>query len=215
MAEEETELQDSPTAIPVEEKIKGLVVGGCFIGMLMMSGYWLVTKPLSGGFLRNFTPLFVSLFIGISSGHYFGKAVIENGEIKKWVALGAFLIAAVGWGAYMYTTTLLFSSLSLVLILGLTAVALGHDVEFIQNNDDIEELIDLFAERISPIGLTGIILIEIVATYLPDTITILGKTTSVGNLALFAVTIVIGIPLMLALLGLFLEKLGLEPDEPE
>ena len=180
-------------------KLKGMLVGMCFVGMVISSGYWLSTEGESG-LLQSSTPLAVSLFVGISTGHFFGKAIIDDGEIKQYVAFGAFLTLTGYWLYYAQ-----ISPLTLTMVLATGTLILSHDTAFIENHEQIQMLTEAFAEDVSVVGLLIIGFFRVLVPEIPTTatVTIASETVPVLGLVAGVILIAVLIPFMLA----FYEKM--------
>lgn len=161
------------------EKAKGTTIGIAAVLSLVSAGYWLRIESTTG-ILGSFTPLFVSLFIGTLVGHYIGKSIIQNGEIRQWVIFGIALAATCWW---IYSVKV--SALTAVLLLTAFSLILSHDTGLIHEDNRIEKAIDGFAENVSPAGLLIYVFIKLGLPYLPE------LTLSIGQDEVNAVLVIV------------------------
>lgn len=130
---------------------QAFLMGVAFVGLLAFSAKYIETRAEILQLETFYIPLFTSIFIGSSFGHYLGLAVTQEQYDQApldSLALGAFL-ALSGLSLYFYTS----SPLMMALVLSGVVMLLGHTSRLIENHQEIEMLMERFAERVSPIGL--------------------------------------------------------------
>lgn len=130
---------------------QAFLMGIAFVGLLAFSAQYVETRIDVLNLETFYIPLFTSIFIGSSFGHYLGLAVsrdqYEQTPLNS-LALGAFLALA-GITAYFSTS----SPLTMALVLSGIVLLLGHTSRLVDAHQEIERLMERFAERVSPIGL--------------------------------------------------------------
>jgi len=181
--------------------------GLSFIAALAAGGSYIQIQAASGALLKNYAGLFVSLFIGASTGHYYGKALEEAEESVHSAYLGIFTFLFAYW---LYQNQL--SLLSATLILMTLSLILGHDSTLIADSIYIQKLVNYFAEGLSPIGIILFGVLKFVSPALPfdaisqtvvnslsQNVTILSADI---NIVVFTVVLIIGIPISFYLFSL-------------
>ena len=122
------------------------IAGLSFIAALAAGGQFIHTQAVSGDLFANYGALFVSLFIGTSTGHYLGKAVEQQSRSVNYAYLGAFIALSAYW---LWQNQVSYLSLSLILMS--VSLFLAHD-SLIGDSKNIRQLVGYFADGISPIG---------------------------------------------------------------
>lgn len=179
---------------------RAYLAGLTFIAALAAGGRYIQIQAASEALLQNYAALLVSLFIGASTGHYYGKAMEEAKESINSAYLGIFTFLFAYW-LYQNQISLLSATLILITI----SLILGHDSTLIADSIYIQKLVSYFAEGLSPAGLILFGVLKFVSPAIPfnaitqtvvaslsQNVTILSAQI---NIVVFAVSLIIGIPL--------------------
>lgn len=146
---------------------------GALLPVLLLGiGVYLNPENPSGFFGGRFQLLLAALFIGISTGHFLGIALGGGIDRILAAAVGAFLALS---GAFVYTiymedgTGILFGPGGLLAGFAFVLI-LGHYSDLIEKIHSVEDLIEIFAKRLSPALLGFMWLMESVIPPLLDPI---------------------------------------------
>jgi hypothetical protein len=147
------------------EKLKGVLVGMLAIVGLCSIAVWIVLGSDNYSSVDKINYALLSVFIGLSTGHYIGKSLIEESEIKQYVFTGATLTVSTVFCIYILVGSSLkmigVLSLCGILICFLLSLILGHDIGFIQEEENLEDLIQSVASQVSPAIITLITAVKV------------------------------------------------------
>jgi|GEM_PF-4911235 hypothetical protein len=93
--------------------------------------------------------LWVSIFIGLSMGHYIGKAITKGGGTLNSFLVGIFVTLTLFTIAFVTGV----SNLTGVMIFLTISVFLMHYSDLLEKHENVEILIDIFAQKISGVVL--------------------------------------------------------------
>lgn len=145
------------------------IVSAFFAGILLalltvLAGFYLNPEGTMSFTAGRYQILFVALFIGLSTGHYFGLSLGSRMNVNVAAATGAFLTISASFIGVMYFGGG-FSALAGpggLLVIATFLLILGHYSGLLSENKPVEEWIERFAQRYSPILLAFIWLLETV-----------------------------------------------------
>ncbi|SEW24812.1 hypothetical protein [Natrinema salifodinae] len=151
------------------------VAGAILMLSLLAIGVEIGGKTESSIFQEYYSPIFVTLFISVSSGHYLGLAFTTDSDNLTSAYIGAF---AVLWFASLTVTEL--SPLSFALA-GITfGIVLAYQRGIVANHKRIKKLMEIFGKGIAP---SGIFLMAFIEYLLPFVLSldIVSEVTSYAN----------------------------------
>ncbi len=151
--------------------LAAMLAGMGFIAMLAAGGIYIQAESSKPPSLQTYKPLFVSYLIGVSTGHYLAKPSISEKHSIRSAYLGAFLMLSMYW-AYLQQ----ISILTAVLIMSTVTLVLGHHSNLVDEHKQIRKLIKLFAQGLSPVGLTLVVVFQYAIPTLPAEVMIGGRT---------------------------------------
>lgn len=122
--------------------------GLTFMAAMVASAGYVRMGAASGSLLNDYSAILVSLFIGSTTGHYWGKSLEPYGNSVNSAYLGAAAVLFVYW-AIQNRISLLTASLVLITI----SLILSHQTSLIADSDYIRKSVEYFAEGLSPVGL--------------------------------------------------------------
>lgn len=156
--------EKAPAQVPLEKRrrIAAFLAGILLAALAIVAGLYLNPEEATTFTAGRYQLLFIGLFIGVSTGHYIGIALGENRSVNVAAADGAFLTIFVAFIGITFFGSGLSGLIGPVgiLVISTFLLILGHYSRLIVENEPIQELVDQFAERYSPLLLAFIWLVE-------------------------------------------------------
>lgn len=137
------------------------VIGGIGLAVGFIALSTQITQSTTVGVLNHeLSPVFVTLYISLSTGHYLGRAVTGSNSNFVDGVFGIFLVfsfVVIYWS--LVTDALGLPIALLGIILGLV---MAHHRGWIQENKWVATLVEIFGRGIVPLGIVGAILVEVI-----------------------------------------------------
>lgn len=163
------------------------VVGGVgmAIGFIALSTQ--ISQSTTIGVLNHdLSPVFVTLYIALSTGHYLGRAITGSNSNFVDGVFGMFLVFSLVVIYWSVTTEAVGLPIALLgIILGLV---MAHHRGWIQENKWVATLVEIFGRGVIPLGIVGAVMMEIVLpiinrTKLDETVGSLDQNVLIALLA--------------------------------
>lgn len=137
-------------------------------------------SELTGGEIEL---VLIALTIGLTMGHYLGRAITTKGDADLYTALGAFVTITFALLAVTYLglgTTMTIATAGLIFLL-MASLILGYASEVITNKEWAVDMVEFFADQASPLILGFVWFLEVIAPPVMEHVLPVVGYAEVGN----------------------------------